>query len=61
MRIIQNDPQLFLIINPNPRLINIRDRVPIKNQFEFSYLYITDSPNKHNPLENNINPTRAKT
>ena len=39
----------------------MRDIVPVKNQFEFSYLYITDSPNKHSPLENNINPTRAKT
>ena len=47
-------------MSPNPKLIKINDKVPKKNQSLFSYLYITDSPNKHNPPENKMSPIRAK-
>ena len=55
----QNEPHLYFIIRPNPKFISIKEIVPKRNQLLPSYLKIIDSPSKHSPELNSINPRRA--
>ena len=55
----QNEPHLYFIIRPNPKFISIKEIVPKRNQLLPLYLKIIDSPSKHSPELNSINPSRA--
>ena len=55
----QNEPHLYFIIRPNPKFISIKEIVPKRNQLLPSYLKIIDSPSKHSPELNRINPSKA--
>ena len=55
----QNEPHLYFIINPIPKFINTKEVVPERNQLLPSYFNIIDSPSKHSPELNRINPSSA--
>ena len=57
--ITQNEPHLYFIIKPSPRFINTKEIVPDINQLLLSYFKITDSPSRHSPELNSINPSSA--